>query len=411
MNIAYWSGVVVLISIGFAIILPPLWKKREIKAANLDQLNIEIAQERVKELKLQLQAGTLTQQQYDEQFYELELTLGDDLDIQQSNQKSSTQGQWIVPVIALCIPLFSVITYYALGEPDALIKAEIKQPQQVAQNGQDINAMIAQLATRLKQNPDNTKDWIMLGRSFKYVKEYKLAANSFEKAYQLLGDDPEVLLHYADTLAMLNNGSLAGKASELIFKALEKTPNDVTGLWLAGMAKAEQRDFVQALSYWRKIQDIVPKDSEPYAQVEKLITTVKAQVSGVNSDKNEATTTVNEVESNISINVQVDISSDIKTKVTSTDTVFIYAKALTGPPMPLAIVKKQVSDLPIAVTLDDKMAMMPTMKLSNFKAVKVVARISKSGTAMPQTGDYIGTVELSKLIKDQAVVIVINEQI
>jgi len=411
MNIVFWSGVAVLICIAFAIILPPLWKKKEIKAANSDQRNIAIAQERVKELKQQLQAGTLTQQQYDEQFYELELTLGDDLDIQQSNQKSSTQGRWVVPVIALFIPLFSVITYFALGEPDALIKAEIKQPQQVAQNGQDINAMIAQLATRLKQNPNNAKDWILLGRSFKYVKEYKLAANSFEKAYQLVGDDPEVLLHYADTLAMLNNGSLAGKASELIFKALEKTPNDVTGLWLAGMAKAEQRDFVQALKYWRKIQDIVPKDSEPYAQVEKLISTVKAQVSGLKPQNTAVTTTESQADANNSINVQVDIAADIKTKVASTDTVFIYAKALTGPPMPLAIVKKQVSDLPITVTLDDKMAMMPTMKLSNFKAVKVVARISKSGTAMPQKGDYLGTVELSKLIKDQIVVIVINKQI
>ena len=409
MNIVYWSGVVILIIIAFAIVLPPLWKKREIKAAGSDQRNIDIAQERVKELKLQLETGTLTQQQYDEQFYELELTLGDDLSIQQFHHQASSQGRWVVPVIALCIPLLSVFTYYSLGEPDALIKAEIKQPKQVANKGQDINAMVMRLANRLKENPDNAKDWIMLGRSFKILKQFKLAANSFEKAYQILGDDPEVLLHYADTLAMVNNGRLAGKASELVFKALEKAPNDVTGLWLAGMAKAEERDFSQALIYWRKIQTIVPKDSDPYEQVQKLIANVQAKVSG--TEQQVVVAAVTKVDSIVSINVQVDIAADIKSKVAIGDTVFIYAKALTGPPMPLAIVKKQVSDLPITVTLDDKMAMMPSMKLSNFTAVKVVARVSKSGTAMPQKGDYLGTVELTEITKDQMVIIVINEKI
>jgi len=416
MNAVYWSSVVVLIIIALAILLPPLWKKREIEDAESDQRNINIAQERIKELKAQLQAGTLTKQQYDEQYGELELTLGDDLDIQQQQNQSSSQGRWVIPVIALSIPLFSVFCYFSLGEPDALIKAEIKQPKQVAQNGQDINDMVQRLANRLKENPDNAKDWIMLGRSFKYLKQFKLAANSFEKAYELLGDDPEVLLHYADTLAMVNNGRLAGKASELIFKALEKAPNDVTGLWLAGMAKAEERDFSQALTHWRKIQTIVPKDSDPYEQVQKLIDNVQAQVSGteesvVAAETTTAETTTAETASVISIDVQVDLAATVKDKVSHTDTVFIYAKALTGPPMPLAIVRKQVKDFPISVTLDDNMAMMPTMKLSNFKAVKVMARVSKSGSAMPQKGDFVGSVDLTQLQENQSVVIVINEQI
>jgi len=123
----------------------------------------------------------------------------------------------------------------------------------------------------------------------------------------------------------------------------------------------------------------------------------------------EASTT--EIESAISIDVQVDLAATVKDKVSHTDTVFIYAKALTGPPMPLAIVRKQVKDLPISVTLDDNMAMMPTMKLSNFKAVKVMARVSKSGSAMPQKGDFVGSVDLTQLQENQSVVIVINEQI
>jgi len=407
-NTTYWIVVSILLATAFIIIIPPLLKRKEIKQADSDQRNISIAQERAKDLQQQLDAGMLTQQQFDEQYNELELTLGDDLGIEQNiNDFSSTQGKWVAPVIIIIVSLSSVFSYFALGEPDALIKAEMKPPQQAGKAGQDINAMVMQLAQRLKENPDNAKDWIMLGRSFKYLKQYQLAVNSFKKAHALLGDQPEVLLHYADALAMANNGSLAGKASELVFKALEKSPNDVTGLWLAGMAKAEEKNFPQALSYWNKLLTILPAGSDSYQQVQNLIKTIQTQ----NSTAEPIANTVVKAESAVSIDVQVSVSDNFKAKVSDTDTVFIYAKALTGPPMPLAIVRKQVSDLPLKVTLDDAMAMMPTMKLSSFKAVKVMARISKSGSAMQQKGDFVGELELTELAKEQSVVIVINKEI
>ncbi len=409
MNVTYWIVVSVLLLIAFAIILPPLWKKTEIKEADSDQRNINIARERAKDLKQQLQAGTLTQQQFDEEYGELELTLGDDLDIQQKVDIASSQGKWAVPVIALCIPLFSVLIYFALGEPDALIKAEIKQPQHVA-DGQDINAMVMQLAKRLKNDPGNAKDWRMLGRSFKYLKQYKLAANSFKKAYEILGDEPVLMLQYADSLVMANGGVFTGKPAELIFKAVEKLPNDETGLWLAGMAKAEQKEFSQAIVYWQKLEAILPADSDSSKQVHSLIATVQQKMTG-DAPVEKTVASAKEAVPAVSINVQVSIADDFKGKVNRGDTVFIYAKALTGPPMPLAIVRKKVSDLPLTVTLDDAMAMMPTMKLSSFKAVKVMARVSKSGSAMQQKGDFVGQLELSKLNKNQSIIIVINKEI
>lgn len=411
MNLTYWIVVSVLLLIAFVIIIPPLWKKTEIEDADSDQRNVSIAKERAIDLKQQLQAGRLTQQQFDEEYGELELTLGDDLDIEQKINTSSSQGSWVVPVIALCVPLFSVLTYFSLGEPDALIKAEMKQPQH-AGGGQDINSMVLQLAERLKKDPSNAKDWRMLGRSFKYLKQYKLAANSFKKAYNILGDEPVLMLQYADSLVMANGGVFTGKPAELIFKALEKAPNDETGLWLAGMAKAEQKEFSQAISYWSKLLAGLPADSDSAKQVNSLIAQVKAQSTGVQAAEQTVETEAKaESESSVTIKVQVSISDSIKAKVSQNDTVFIYAKALTGPPMPLAIVRKIVSDLPLTVTLDDAMAMMPTMKLSNFKAVKVMARVSKSGTAMQQKGDFIGSLELSELTKNQAVVIVVNKEI
>ena len=410
MNLTYWLVVCVLLAIACFIIIPPLWKKREIKQAESDQRNIKIARERADDLKQQLESASLTQAQFDEQYAELELNLGDDLDIAQSESKNTSQGRWVAPVILVFVPLLSVLTYLSLGEPDALIKAEIKQTQQSGNESQDINSVITGLAQRLKQNPDNAQDWVLLGRSFKYVEQYRLAANSFEKAYALLGDQPELMLQYADSLAMANGGKLTGKSTELIFKALDKEPENVTGLWLAGMAKAEMGDFSQAIRYWRKLETLLPPESDSYKEVQNLISTVQAQNGGAKEVEKTAATT-KDTEPAVSIDVQVSLKDGLKTRVGPGDTVFIYAKALTGPPMPLAIVRKQVSDLPLSVTLNDAMAMMPAMKLSNFKQVKVMARVSKSGTAMQQKGDFIGAVELQELAGNMSVVIVINEEI
>ncbi len=411
MNLTYWLVVSVLLAIAFFIIIPPLWKKREIEQADSDQRNIKIARERADDLKQQLKSANLSQAQFDEQYAELELTLGDDLDIAQSESKSSSQGRWVAPVILVIVPLLSVPIYLSLGEPDALIKAKLKQSQNQTQSNEsgDINSVITSLAQRLQKNPDNAEDWVLLGRSFKYIEQYRLAANSFEKAYVILGDQPDLMLQYADSLAMANGGKLEGKSTELIFKALEKEPENVTGLWLAGMAKAEMRDFSQAILYWRKLEALLPPDSDSYKQVQKLIVTVQAQ--NGSAKEVESTVVPTNAKSTVSIDVQVSLKGDIKTRVNPGDTVFIYAKALTGPPMPLAIVRKQVSDLPISVTLNDAMAMMPSMKLSNFKQVKVMARISKSGAAMQQKGDFIGSVELQELAGKTSVVIVINEEI
>ena len=117
----------------------------------------------------------------------------------------------------------------------------------------------------------------MLGRSYKYLEKYPLAVNALEKAYALSGENPDVMLQYADALAMANGGKLVGKPSELIFKALEKSPNAVTGLWLAGMAKAENRDFNQAMQYWRKLERILPPGSDSLKELQGLMVAVKAQ--------------------------------------------------------------------------------------------------------------------------------------
>ncbi|KAF3979297.1 MAG: c-type cytochrome biogenesis protein CcmI [Methylococcales symbiont of Iophon sp. n. MRB-2018] len=414
MNISYWFIVSGLLTLAFLIIIPPLWKKRTVKNESSEQRNVRITKEKIKELKRQYQAKALTQQQFNDQYEELELSLGDDIDDQQDHkqiQTSGSDGRWIIPVLVVLIPLFSIPTYFAIGEPDALKKAEIMQTRQVQTPTQDeINAMVQGLADRLKKEPNNAKGWVVLGRSYKYTKKYDLAVDALANALALAKDDPEIMLDYAEALAMKKGGRISGQAADLVFKSLEKIPNSISGLWLAGMAKAEVGEFIQAMQYWKKLETLLPQDSTDLEALKKQMANVQAQILSSAPSKPLATKERQEL-AEVSIEVKVSVDSALKEKVSQNDTVFIYAKALTGPPMPLAIVRKQVSDLPLSVTLNDAMAMMPTMKLSNFKAVKVIARISKSGTAIPQKGDYIATLELKELTGNKSVAIVINKEI
>ncbi len=406
MNPTFWLIAAVLLLIALAIIIPPLWKKRDIQETDAEQRNVKIAQDRAADLKQQLAAGVLTQQQFDEQFQELELTLGDDLITGPPAEKKATQGRWIVYVIVLLLPLLSVLAYLQLGEPDALQKAQMQQQAKTANI--NIDAMIAKLQQHLQEKPDDARGWFMLGRTYNYLKHYQQAADAFAKAYALAGENEDVMLQYADALAMANGGRLSGKPAELIFKVLQRSPNSVMALWLGGMAKAEAGDSQQAMQYWRSLEKLLEPGSQSHQELLRLMAAVKPSQPGAGPAQQQAPAKTG---TPVSIAVQVTITEAIKAKINPDDTLFIYAKALTGPPMPLAIVRKKADDLPLSVTLDDSMAMLPNMKLSNFQQLQIIARISKSGGAMQQKGDFIGKQQLHLPANPASVLIVIDQEI
>ncbi|HEY8157135.1 MAG TPA: c-type cytochrome biogenesis protein CcmI [Methylobacter sp.] len=399
------AGVMILIA--FLIVLPPLWRKHPIASADQDQRNIAIARQRLAELKEQLESGALSQALYDEQLAELELALSDDLEIESHVRASSSQGRWMATVLVLAIPLSAGSLYWALGNYQLINQAD----QPVAANQaplemEQMKSMVAGLAERLQKQPDDALGWTMLGRSYKYLQEYPKAVVAFEHAYKLIGDKPEIMLLYADALAFANNEQMAGKPAELVFKALAMEPNNVTGLWLGGMAKAQTGDFVAAMDLWQKLEAQLPPGSEAQQEIQGLLAKLAAQIPesvGAQVESKPATAA--------SIEVQVSLAPELQQSASPNDTVFIYAQALSGPKMPLAIVRKQVSELPLTVSLTDAMAMMPTMKLSNFEQVKLLARISKSGDAMQQPGDLIGVIEQAALTDKSPQKIVINSQV
>ena len=408
MNMLFLLIVSVLILIAFLLILPPLWRKQAVQDADLDQRNILIAQHRLAELKENRRSGGLSQVQYDEQLADLEQALSDDLEIKSHVSSAQSQGRWVVYVLVLGIPLLAGALYFSLGNYQAISHSAEMAVNPDTLKLAEINKMVDGLAEKLKANPDDAQGWLMLGRSYKFQQQYPKAVDAFANAYRLLGDQAEVMLLYADAIAYASDKNLAGKPTELIFKALALEPDNMNALWLGGMAKAQQGDAVTAIKLWKKLAALLPPGSDAQKEIQDLLAKIESEAPQALAQP-EATQQANVP--GIAIDVQVSLAPELQKSASPGDTVFIYAQALSGPKMPLAIVRKQVSDLPLTVSLNDTMAMMPNMKLSNFANVKLLARISKSGNAISQPGDLIGVIEQVALTDKGKHKIVINGQV
>ena len=396
----------VLILIAFLLILPPLWRKQTVQEADLDQRNITIAQHRLAELKENRLSGGLSQEQYEEQLADLEQALSDDLEIKSHVTAAQSQGRWVIYVLALGIPLLAGSLYFTLGNYQAISHSAEMSVDPEALKLAEINKMVGGLAEKMKANPDDAKGWLMLGRSYKALDQFPKAVDAFANAYRLLGDQAEVMLLYADAIAYANDKNLAGKPTELVFKALALEPDNMNALWLGGMAKAQQGDPATAIKLWKKLETLLPPNSEALQEIQDLLAKIES-TDAINRVSTSESTQPTDV-AGVAVGVQVSLAPELQKSTSPGDTVFVYAQALSGPKMPLAIVRKQVSDLPLSVSLNDTMAMMPTMKLSNFPQVKLLARISKSGNAMSQPGDLIGSIDQVTLADKKNFMIVIN---
>ena len=279
--------------------------------------------------------------------------------------------------------------------------------------------MVERLADRLQQEPGNLEGWVMLGRSYFIMQRYREAAQAYSHAMALSGEEnPDLLADYAESLAMAHGNTMAGAPAKLLERALAADPAHPKALWYGGLAAYEVRDYALATDRWQKLMQLLPPDSDNARQLQEYLAKAQAGLGG------EAVVTAAEPVAEpaapaaaepvtaatvAALQVEVSLDEAMAGKVAPGDTLFIFARAANGPRMPLAIVRKTVADLPLTVRLDDSMAMTPAMKLSSFPQVVVGARISKSGTAMPQAGDVQGFSEPVSPDEVETVQVLINE--
>ncbi|MCW9048630.1 MAG: c-type cytochrome biogenesis protein CcmI [Gammaproteobacteria bacterium] len=410
---------VVLVLIAIVFIVPTLRRKNYAFSDDYDDLNIDIAKDRLKELKVQLESGEISELVYQQMHDELESTLA--LDLANHPKKESIsikEKNSISPIVfAAFIPLMAAVVYYQLGDFETATGTRIEATQiPAAENRQQMSLedAVIKLEQRLAEQPENPEGWFMLAKTYMAMKYFHKAVTAYEKVISQVGEEPEVLLRYADALAMTEGGNLNGTAKPVVDKIIRLLPDNPAVLWMAGTAENQQGNHAKALTYWYRLRPMLTEEADSLAQLDVLIKGSESQLNSTEMAELKRAAPViktSKVEDAVTAEIVVTVELDpaFKDQVLATDTLFIFAKAMQGPPMPLAAVKQTVGALPITVSLNDAMAMMPQMKLSNFDQVKISAVISKSGQPGTQPGDLFAEVSPVNVKNQEKIKLVINQ--
>lgn len=372
-----------------------------------DEINLSVLRDQMRELDADLAAGSINAVAHEGAKLELERRVVEDVQPKVASAVSLPSKPWSAIMVGLSIPAIAISLYFYLGNPDAFKPAQVAGAQDAAPavTAEQIENMVSGLEQKLKNKPDDADGWYMLARSFHVLKKYRESADAYAKLVKLVPDNADLQADYADALAMAQNRSLQGEPEQILEKALAIDPKNQKALALAGSAAFDRRDFSTAIMHWKKILLLVPAESETARSIMSSIDEAQSLAGDSSSLPSsmptkiapivpDASATAGKVES--SVQGTVELEAALRAKVADTDSVFIFARAATGPKFPLAVIRKQVKDLPYSFALDDSMSMMPNAKLSNFPLVIVGARISKSGNATPSPGDFEGMTEAVK---------------
>jgi cytochrome c-type biogenesis protein CcmH len=400
----FWILSTALLLAAMLFVALPLWRKA---APNNDVLrdaaNLGILRDQSAELETDLHNGLLTQEAYEQGKRELQVRLMEEVKTTDQPVKLPRDPAKVLAItLAVLLPLVTIPIYMKLGSTDALISQE-----PIATDADGIirsDEGLQKMEKRLKRVPKSPNDWWTLARSYTELKRYADAVRAYEQLVSLVPGEAQLWANYADVYAMAHGQTLQNpEVGKLLAKSLELDSNNPTALALYGSAAMERGDYVEAITSWQKLVDQVQPGS-PDAQmyiggVKRARELLAAQPGG--KEKLAKLSTGKAPEKSASnaakaVTGKVALSPALAGKVAPTDIVFILARAAQGPKMPLAVMRMQVKDLPVKFSLDDSMAMQPQLKLSGFDQVVVVARVSKSGTPMAQSGDLQG---LTKAVK------------
>ena len=364
-------------------VLVPLLGRRRRDGVAVQTSNLSILRDQLVELERDLSSGTISAGHYASARAELErraLEEGEATGAQTGPGSGSSRLAAVV--LGVFIPVCAVSLYLWVGEPAGLRPPAETPAQQVMT--EQVDAMVAQLAARLEKEPGDSRGWAMLARSYYVMQRMPEAVAAYARAVEKIKDDASLYADYADAMAMSQGRRIEGRALELVNTALKLDPVQPKALAMAGTAAFYRRDFPAAILYWEKLQPLLPPESEMAKSVVDGIAEAREQ------GKVKEPVAPAAAAAGASVSGRVTLSPALAAKAAPEDTLFVFARAVSGPRIPLAVLKKRVADLPLNFTLDDTLAMSPELKLSGFGEVIVSARISKSGNAIPQSGDLQG---------------------
>ncbi|NIL17060.1 cytochrome C [Pseudomonas sp. ATCC PTA-122608] len=374
--IDFWlaAGLLLLIALSF-LLIPVLRGRRAQREEDRTALNVALYQERVAELQTQQSEGVLDAAQLDSGRAEAARELLADTEGVEKPRESRL-GKPLPLLAAFLVPVLGVALYLHYGASD-----KVELTREFSQPPVSMEDMTRRLERAAAAQPDSPEGLYFLGRAYMAQDRSADAAKVFERTVALAGRQPELLGQWAQAQYFADNKQWSPKVQALTDEALKLDPKEVTSLGLLGIAAFEGQRYQEAIDYWNRLLAQLPPEDNSRAALQGGIDRAAEKLK-------ESGGSVAPVKAQKQMQVRVDLAADVKAKALPTDSVFIFARAVKGPPAPLAAKRVTVADLPITVELGDSDAMMPQLKLSNFPEVQLVARISRAG--QPTTGEWIG---------------------
>lgn len=385
-------AVILTLAVLALVLLPLLLKDRDRHQANSRDLSIAVLRDQMNDLEDDRKDGLLDSALFAEEQAELERrALEDGAGGSPASSFGTGRKLALAATIALAVPALAVGLYMKLGTPASLKPQAPVQAGNHALTPQQILAMTGKLAERLQSNPDDGAGWQMLGRSYVTLGRYPEAAAALGRAATLLPPNANLLADYADVMAMAQGRRLSGEPEKIIAQALAIDPRHIKALALQGSAAFERADFPGAIQIWRNILTLVPPDSSVAQSIGNSIADAQRRM-GVAAVPDGAgqLTALPAVPALAMVSGTVTLAQELTGKTPADGTLFVFARAVDGSRIPLAMARVNGAKLPYTFRLDDSMSMAPNLRLSSAKSVIIGARLSRSGEALAKSGDFEG---------------------
>ena len=399
---AFALAAIVMVALACAWVLVPLLRHRDRASDQSVASNLSVLRDQHSELESDRANGVLSPEQYEAARAELERRVLEETDSADQPKAESRTGAWMAALLGAGLPIAALALYVVLGTPVALLPdaPATRSATQQRMAPQDIEAMIERVKERLAARPDDVEGWRVLARTYAALGRLDEALPAYERATRLAPDDADMLADHADALAASQNRSLEGRPEALVERALRADPLQWKANALAGTLAFQRGQFAKAVEHWEHVKRALPADSPMMASIESSLAEARSRVTPVSASAPASAA------ANAHIAGTVSLAPSIAAGAKPDDTVFVFARPADGSRMPVALVRARVRDLPLSFTLDDSTAMLPDRKLSQHADVVIGARVSRSGTAAPQSGDLEAALQKARTgTRDIALVI------
>jgi cytochrome c-type biogenesis protein CcmH len=343
--------------------------------------NLQIFRDQQAQLDSQLQQQEIKQPQYEQLLAEAkQLLLVNSQKPQVEETVVSVKVGRLLPVALLLLPIFCLASYHYLGAAaDEKILKMLEENTQLSIDDPQAQfkqqELFSAIEKRAAQRPDNIYYWILLAKRAVQQNDLSSAQYQYAQAIKASPEDSYLLAQYAEITFMLANSQFTDEVNRAIDKAFAIDSSNPTVLGLKGIQAFETEQWQLAITYWREASRQMDQGSPTATALKAGIARAQKRL-GI------------EPEQQLSPQVEISVSIDKAIQFDPNQTVFVALVATSGAPMPLAAKKLRAGDLPTTITLSNTDAVVEGYNLSSVNKVKAVARLSQSGSATPQTGDW-----------------------